>query len=225
MTDPSERRSGDPRGGEARLVFGLSFASTVLLAMCGIALADAASPTVTAAAGGNGVPLVFGHAAFDLADVGYERSEFFIEGTASAYLPSSPLTNDGKWTVAPATTAAYKSRIVVNRPIHAADFNGAVLVEWLNVFGGADASPHWQHMHVELIRGGYVWVGVSAQAVGLNQLKCAAVGPGCPAPGDPVRYASLSHPVTATPTTFFLRPARRCTTMRRSCSAGSRPSA
>ena len=70
-----------------------------------------------------------------------------------------------------------------------------MVVEWFNVSGGADASPEWQHTHIELIRKGYVWVGVSAQAVGVNQLKCAAPGPpGCPVAGDPARYASLVHP-------------------------------
>jgi hypothetical protein len=137
------------------------------------------------------VPLVFGHAAFDLATVGYSQSEFFVEGSASAHTPVNPLTNDGKWVVAQFAPAAYKTRIVVNRPIHAKKFNGSVVVEWLNVSGGADASPDWQHMHVELVRKGYVWVGVSAQAVGVNQLK--SPGP-LPAPGDPARYGSLVHP-------------------------------
>ena len=81
-----------------------------------VARADAATATVTPATGGNGVPLVFGHAAFDLATVGYTQSEFFIEGTADAYTPVNPLTNDGKWTVAPFSPAAYKTRMVVNRP-------------------------------------------------------------------------------------------------------------
>jgi hypothetical protein len=171
-------------------VFGL----LVCAGFSAIARADAASPTVTAATGGNGVPVVFGHAAFDLATVGYSQSEFFVEGTASAYAPVNPLTSDGLWTVAPSSSAAYKTRIIVNRPINAADFNGTVLVEWMNVSGGVDATPDWQHMHVELVRSGFVWVGVSAQLVGLNQLKCAAPGPGCLAPGDPARYGTLVHP-------------------------------
>jgi hypothetical protein len=178
----------------ARL-WSLVCALAVSVGSSGIALADAASPTVTPATGGNGIPLVFGHAAFDLAEVGYTRSEFFIEGTASAYTPVNPLTSDGLWTVAPSASAAYKTRIVVNRPIDPADFNGSVLVEWFNVSGLADASPDWQHMHVELIRAGYVWVGVSAQAAGVNQLKCPALlPPFCPAVGDPGRYGSLVHP-------------------------------
>jgi hypothetical protein len=38
--------------------------------------------------------------------------------------------------------------------------------------------------HNELIREGYAWVGVSAQSVGVNQLKA----------GNPARYGSLTHP-------------------------------
>jgi len=45
-------------------------------------------------------------------------------------------------------------------------------------------------VHDELIRQGYAYVAVSAQFVGVNQLKSS----GPPAPGDPVRYASLVHP-------------------------------
>ena len=48
-----------------------------------------------------------------------------------------------------------------------------MVVEWLNVSGQVDANPDWTMTHNELIRDGFAWVGVSAQAVGLNQLKCA----------------------------------------------------
>ena len=175
-------------------------ALTLSVGVSTAAHADEASPTVTGpVTGGNGVPIVFsgqpadrlvGRETFDLASVGYEQSEFFLAGTASAYAPApgSTLTNDGRWTVQASSPAPFKSRVVVNRPLEKRDFNGTVVVEWLNVSGGADASPDWMHTHVELIRRGYAWVGVSAQAVGLNGLK------GPPPQGDPVRYASLTHP-------------------------------
>jgi hypothetical protein len=173
--------------------------------------ADAGSPTVSGpVTGGGGIPLVFssqpadalnGSTVFDLASVGYVQSEFFVEGTADAYAPTSPLTTDGRWTVQPSSQAAYRTRVVVNRPLKPRDFNGTVIVEWLNVSGGADASPDWGHTHVELIRRGYAWVGVSAQAVGVNQLKCPNPPvPSCPGsvagprPGDAARYGSLTHP-------------------------------
>ena len=155
---------------------------------------SAAATAITMASGGNGTPLVFGHAAFDLADVGYIQSEYFMEGTADAYSSVDPLSNDGLWSVTPSSPEFYKTRLVVNRPMDPNKFNGTVVVEWFNVSGGVDASPDWQHMHVELIRKGYAWVGVSAQSAGLAQLTCDSVGAGCRAAGDPIRYESLIHP-------------------------------
>jgi hypothetical protein len=171
-----------------RLMWGVVCALVLSVGSSPAAHADGGSPTVSGpVTGGGGVPVVFAHTTFDLASVGYAQSEFFVEGTASAYAPSSPLTTDGRWTVAPSSQAAYKTRIVVDRPTSRRDFNGTVVVEWLNVTGGVDASPDWIHMHDELIRQGYAWVGVSAQAVGLNALKTTQSG-------DPVRYASVTHP-------------------------------
>ena len=80
------------------------------------AAAGPGSPTVTPASGGNGVPVIFGHTSFDLASVGYAQSEYFVEGTASAFTPTAPLTTDGRWTLTTSAPAAYKTRIVVNRP-------------------------------------------------------------------------------------------------------------
>src|SRR6516165_12793973 len=122
---------------------------------------------------------------FDLGQVGYQQSEFFLSGMAHAYAPSSgPLTTDGKWTVAPSASALYETRAVVYRPTDPTRFNGTVIVEWLNVSGGVDADPDWTLTHNELIRDGFAWVGISAQAVGVSALKSE----------DPVRYASLLHP-------------------------------
>jgi hypothetical protein len=121
---------------------------------------------------------------FDLSQVGYESSEFFLSGTAHSYVPVTPLTSDGNWTVTTGVSAPYTTRIAVYRPIDPTKFNGTVVVEWLNVSGGIDASPDWTLAHNELIREGFVWVGVSAQAVGVNATKKA----------DPADYSSLSHP-------------------------------
>lgn len=181
-----------------RLVCGV-VSVLVASAVLGVpAHADAASPTVTGpVTGGFGFPIVFsgqpadqlgGVPPFDLASVGYLQSEFFVEGTATAYLPTSALTEDGRWAVQASSQAAYKTRVVVNRPIDVRDFNGTVIVEWLNVSGQVDASPDWMQMHVELIRRGYAWVGVSAQEVGL------VTGDLATQKLDPVRYASVFHP-------------------------------
>jgi hypothetical protein len=183
-----------------RLFAGALCALLAGVGLQGVAAAQDAAPAVSGpVTGGGGVPIVFsgqpadslvGRESFDLASVGYTQEEYFLTGTAQAYAPvaGSTLTSDGRWTVEPSSEASYTTRIVVNRPERRRDFNGTVLVEWLNVSGGADASPDWMHTHVELIRRGYAWVGVSAQAVGVNGLK------GAPPQGDPVRYADLAHP-------------------------------
>jgi hypothetical protein len=141
--------------------------------------------------GGNGAPFVQG-TLFDLGEVGYQQAEYFVTGTASAFVNTAEFSSDGVWAVERGEQAGYRTRIVVYRPIEAARFNGTVVVEWLNVSGGLDAAPDWTSMHTELIREGYVWVGVSAQRVGIEggggafNLSLKAI--------DPVRYASLHHP-------------------------------
>jgi hypothetical protein len=146
---------------------------------------SAANPTVTGpVTGGKGAIVLPGTTTFSLSSVAYTQSEFFISGQASSYAPTAPLGSDGEWQVAPATTASYTTRIVVYRPADPARFNGTVVVEWLNVSAGVDAAAEWLYSHNEMIRDGFAYVGVSAQALGVAALKAA----------DPVRYAALSHP-------------------------------
>ena len=121
---------------------------------------------------------------FDLSQVSYESSQYFVSGTAHSYVPVRPLTSDGKWKVTKGVSAPYTTRIAVYRPIDPAKFNGTVIVEWLNVSGGVDDSPEWTLSHNELIREGFAWVGVSAQQVGVDAAKAI----------DPTEYSSLSHP-------------------------------
>jgi hypothetical protein len=146
--------------------------------------AGAASATVAGpVTGGLGTPTV-STTSFDLADVGYQQSEFLLSGTAEQYTAAKPLTNDGKWTVTAGDPQPFTTRLVVYRPTDAKKFNGSVVVEWLNVSGGVDAGPDWVMTHTELVRDGFAWIGVSAQANGLNATKSS----------DPDRYATLSHP-------------------------------
>jgi Alpha/beta hydrolase domain len=176
---------------------------TLALAACACSLtlmlnsatagASAASPIVTPATGGGGVAVVPGFTQFDPAVVGYEQSEVFLSGMASAYQPTAPLGTDGKYSVAATSSAQYTTRAVVMRPIDPARFNGTVVVEWLNVSGGVDAGPDWILAHNELVREGFAWVGVSAQKVGVDALKSSD-----PVRGDAVRYAGLSHPASRT---------------------------
>jgi hypothetical protein len=133
--------------------------------------------------GGNGIDLP-GTTSFDLRTVGYEQSEYFLTGTADAYGSAKALTANGRWTVTTNSTAPYRTRIVVYRPINPRRFDGTVVVEWLNVSGGVDAGAAWLTDHVQMIRSRMAYVGVSAQAVGVNALKTA----------DPARYRSLNQP-------------------------------
>ncbi|MEM9254316.1 MAG: alpha/beta hydrolase domain-containing protein [Pseudomonadota bacterium] len=131
---------------------------------------------------------------FPLASVGYEQAEFFASGTASSYINVNELQPDGRWEVQVDQTADYRTRLVVIRPSDPADFNGTVVVEWLNVSAGFDAAPDWGMLHTEFIRSGYAWVGLSAQQAGVEALldgSAAAVIPG--AISDD-RYTTLSHP-------------------------------
>jgi hypothetical protein len=181
--------------GRHGLAVGFAFAVAMLLGAApaganvsstafGRAVPSAENPVVTGpVTGGNG-QIVLQGTAFPLGSVGYAQSEYFLSGTAVSYTSAAPLGSSGQWQAAPATTAPYTTRIVVDRPANPARFNGTVVVEWLNVTAGLDTAADWVYGHTQLIRDGYAWVGVSAQQAGVGELKAA----------DPVRYAALSHP-------------------------------
>jgi hypothetical protein len=147
--------------------------------------------------GGSGIDLE-GTTSFDLSSVGYEQSEYFLAGTASAYTSAKPLTSNGRWSVTSASTAPYKTRMVVYRPINPKRFDGTVIVEWLNVSGGVDAAAAWLTDHVQMIRSGMVYVGISAQAAGIvgstGSLGASNGQAGGIKGADPTRYGSLEHP-------------------------------
>src|SRR5262249_46847246 len=90
-------------------------------------------------------------------------------------------------------TSGYTTRILVRRPAKRERFNGAVVVEWLNVSGGFDAAPDWTSTHTLLLRDGFAWIGVSAQYIGVSggppldrHLALKEV--------NPSRYGPLFHP-------------------------------
>src|SRR3954464_15796612 len=118
----------------ARATACAAIATACLVATAAGSGAAVATPTVTAASGGAGVP-VLASTAFDLADVGYESSEYLLSGTANAYTRAAPLAGDGKWTVPTGETAPYVTRVVTYRPKNAKKFSGTAVVEWLNVSG------------------------------------------------------------------------------------------
>ena len=190
-------------------------ALSALLATTSLSIASAAPPAAGAAAvasvpasvpkaevtgpvtGGKGINLE-GTTSFDLSSVGYEQKEYFLSGTASAYTSAAALTSNGRWAVHPASSAPYTTRMVVYRPINPKRFDGTVVVEWLNVSGGVDAAAAWLTDHVQMLRSGMVYVGVSAQAAGIvgsaGSLGATAGQAGGIKGADPARYSSLEHP-------------------------------
>jgi hypothetical protein len=147
--------------------------------------------------GGNGIFLV-GSTLFDLGVVGYRQDEFFLSGTATSFASSNPLLPSGAWDVEPAVKAPYKTRMVVYRPVDPHKFNGTVVVEWLNISGGIDAAAVWLSGHDQLIREGAAFIGVTAQAGGINGVA-SSVGAIAGFSGglkkiDPARYSTLNHP-------------------------------
>ena len=173
-------------------------ATATLALAAGAGLASAAGPTgsltpttlgpsnVTAphvtgpiTGGSHGFP--FTSSAVDLRSHGYAEQEYFVSGTARSFTSTQPLTSDGRWTVQPAATAPYTTRMIVRAPIDPRRFNGTVIVEWLNVSAQRDIDVDWDYGYNELLDG-YAYVGVTAQVVGSRAL----------AAWDPARYSSMS---------------------------------
>jgi Alpha/beta hydrolase domain len=106
----------------------------------------------------------------DLARGGYVEQEFIVSGAADAYSVTGALVGED---------VPYRTRIVVRGPERNRQFNGTVLVEWQNVTAGYDLDALWSPD--QIMDRGYVWVGVSAQRVGVDQL----------AGWSPARYGTL----------------------------------
>ncbi|HWD55539.1 MAG TPA: alpha/beta hydrolase domain-containing protein [Acidimicrobiales bacterium] len=167
-------------------------AAVVPLAKASVPAATAQGPILPA----SGISFL-GSTLFPLSQVGYEESEYFISGTATAYTSKTPLARDGKWHVTAASTAPYTTRVVVYRPINPKKFDGTVAVEWLNVTGGVDAAAAWLTGHAAMVRAGMAYVGVDAQAGGIYGVPgsvATADGAGGIKQTDPTRYAALTHP-------------------------------
>ena len=134
----------------------------------------------------------------DLADVGYVEAEHFIGAYATSYSKVGTWSADGRWEAQPQSTAYFMSRILVRRPAEAADFNGVVVVEWLNTTSGRDLDALFRPLHTELLNKGYAWVGVSTQKRGVDELESS----------NPFRYGVLEHPGDAYAFDIFTRAGR-----------------
>ena len=152
--------------------FIICFCLVVTLALPAAAGAAVPNPAVTgpipatAAAGVASHDYPFFATNHDLALHGYVEEEFFIQGTANRYNTPAQATGaivDGDH--------PYKTRVVVRRPADARRFNGTVLVEWYNVTNGFDAENMWFFAWEHMLRAGYIWVGISAQQVGVTAIK------------------------------------------------------
>lgn len=129
---------------------------------------------------------------FDLDLVGYSEAEFVLTGQAESFELVGTRTFDGQWSARVADSASFVTRIIVRRPSDLQSWSGNAVVEWLNVSGGQDLHPDWTFLHRQLIRNRDVWVGVSAQKVGIDGGGIIE-GPNLKK-ADPQRYADLLHP-------------------------------
>ncbi|MGE0877738.1 MAG: alpha/beta hydrolase domain-containing protein [Acidimicrobiia bacterium] len=136
---------------------------------------------------------------FDVTERGYVIEEFHIEGETAAYetVGDDRPTPDGRWVSREYGTAPYRTRILVVRPADPGRFNGTVLVNWQNVSAGVE---NGSAVSDEIYDGGYAWVGVSAQEVGLYGFPLGMdrrMGSRSAQPlvdHDRERYGALSHP-------------------------------
>jgi len=163
------------------------------------AASTVSEPTVQGpVTGGKGTITVVGPREDLLATNGYVANEYFFGGTATAYRPAKPLGPDGRWKFDASATAPYTSRMIVYRPKDPKDFNGTVYVEWLNLTAGFETSAVYSLVHNEVLREGAAWIGVSAQAGGVQGTDSLVAVAGAPPGGlkatDPARYDALTHP-------------------------------
>ena len=132
---------------------------------------------------------------FDVSRLGYEETEYRVDGTALSYELKGERGDDGKWEVTEGQTAPFRTRIVVRRPADPDSFSGTVVVEWHNVSAGIDAAPDWGFVHRHLAARGHAFVGVSAQKAGIDGGGIVAGGPALHLKVlAPERYADLAHP-------------------------------
>ena len=170
---PLVRQSGIRRVMRAALAAGLLLAGTVLAA---VPDATIYGPIAADPPGHPSKNSIYSASAIDLAAHDYIEEEYFIEGSANRYstegLETGSVLDSGH---------PYRTRLVVRRPESVADFNGVVLVEWINVTGGPDKDIDWWQSGAHWMRNGYAYVVVSAQQMGIDTMQ----------EWSPERYGSL----------------------------------
>lgn len=170
----------------ASMARGASALGALVILTVGAAVAAVPNPTVTGPIPATAMPGSASHdypffaTNHDLAGHGYVEQEFFLQGTANRYNTPSVASGNPTGSIIDGGHP-YTTRIIVRRPADPKRFNGTVLVEWLNVTNGFDADNVWFFAWEHVLRGGYAWVGVSAQRVGVDRLKVFS----------PTRYGTL----------------------------------
>ncbi len=168
----------------ARRVLGSALITMSIVGSSSLATSGSRTPPVTVTGpipvtvepGDPSHDFIFSTSPMDLEGQGYIEEEFFIEGTANRYtrpgLETADIVDGGH---------PYKTRFVVRRPTDPGRFNGTVVIEWNNVTAGRDLDIDWFQMGEHFMRGGYAWIGLSAQRVGVDHLRG----------WSPTRYGSL----------------------------------
>ena len=109
---------------------------------------------------------IYSASAIELTENGYIEEEYFIQGLANRYtgseMENGEIIDGGH---------RYQTRLIVRRPETADRFNGIVVVEWINVTGGADKDIDWWQSGHHFVRNGYAFVAVSAQQMGIETIK------------------------------------------------------
>lgn len=126
----------------------------------------------------------------DIADRGYVEEEYFYSGKANVYDATVAGGIGARPTPSPTANVVssghdYKTRMVVRRPADADDFNGTVVVEWMNATSGYDVEALWFRTHEYFLREGIAWVGITAQSGPITNQTLGLKA------FSPTRYASL----------------------------------
>ena len=112
-----------------------------------------------------------------IAEDGYVEEEYILRGGADLF------SYDDAWRpVLHRADVPFVTRLLVRRPRHAADANGAVVIEPLHPAG--DMASAWPRLGRMLTREGWSWVGVTQDQAGLAATKA----------GDAARYGELDIP-------------------------------
>lgn len=159
-----------------RLLLALAGLGGCTLAMAQVPAATIRGPIASTAPGDPAHDFPHNSSAIELAANGYVEEEYFIEGSANRYTTADLATGEIQDGGHP-----FLTRLIVRRPQSAADFNGTVVIEWLNVTGGTDKDIDWWQSGNHLVANGYAFIAVSAQREGIATLQ----------QWSPSRYGSL----------------------------------